>query len=78
MSIILALVSQFWPYILIAGAALLGIGKAYFAGRTSAQNAQAASDLKAAQDARNIENDVSKLNPADLDKRLDRWVQPDK
>lgn len=78
MSILVAMVGQFWPYILIAGAAAIAVGKAYFAGRSSAQNAQAASDLKAAQDARNIENDVSKLNPSDLDKRLDQWVRPDK
>jgi hypothetical protein len=77
-SILIALISQFWPYILIGGAAVFALGKAYLAGRSSAQNAQAASDLKAAQDARNIENDVSKLNPADLDKRLDQWVRPDK
>lgn len=78
MSIALALVSQFWPYILIAGAAVFGIGKAYLYGVSTTKNAQAAKDLQAAQDARNIENDVSKLNPADLDKRLDQWVRPDK
>lgn len=71
------LLASLWPYLAIAGAALvafLGYGaKQKAAGRKEQAAKQAAADKKAADTAHRIDQEVDALNPADAREELKRW-----
>lgn len=69
-------------YLALLSGALIGVIYAYFrghkAGTTAAKSEQQAGELKAIQTAKEIQNEVDRLNDADLDKRYSKWVRDGK
>lgn len=77
MSATLSLLSGIWPYLALAGAALvafLGYGaKQKSAGRKEQAARQAAADKKAADTSHRIDAEVDALKPKDAREELKRW-----
>lgn len=75
MALISSLLGSLWPYIAAGLAGLAVLWRVYAAG----QNRQIAKDQKAKLDAvkdkKAKDDEVSHLSPADLDKRLNRWMR---
>jgi hypothetical protein len=73
MSILLGLLTQFWPYIVGA----IGLGWAALKLRQSGANAerakQAAAEAKARDVADQVDNDLGTLTPAQKRKELGEW-----
>lgn len=79
MSVITGLLGSLWPYLALAGAALvafLGYGaKQKAAGRKEQATKQAAADKKAADTAHRIDAEVDALKPSDARAELKKWTR---
>lgn len=73
-----SLVASAWPYILAGLAALLGLWKAYSAGKSSERSKQDRARLDAIKAKKEKDDEVNSLAPADLDARFKRWMHDDK
>lgn len=75
MSLITGLLSNLWPYIAAGLAGLAVLWRVYAAG----QNKQIAKDnkakLEAVKDKKAKDDEINRLSPSDLDKRLNRWMR---
>ncbi|MFD1986512.1 hypothetical protein ACFSOZ_29160 [Mesorhizobium newzealandense] len=72
----LALLGQFWPYLLAAGATLAGLWTAYAKGKAGQKARQDAADAAALSEARKIDDAVTGRAPDENRGRLAKWSRP--
>ena len=75
MTFLLALRSKLTGYAVAIAAALAVLISAYLKGRSDSKTAQTARETQSATKARNIENEVSRLNDSAVDARLAKWMR---
>ena len=68
-----ALLLQFWPYLVAAGAALAALWKAYAMGKAKNQAIHDAADAAARGESQKIDDAVAGRTPDDNRGRLGKW-----
>ncbi len=74
-TILLGLLSQFWPYILLALGGLAWGVKQRSAGAAKERAKQAAADAKARDVADDVQNDIGAMTPEQRREALRKWAK---
>jgi hypothetical protein len=74
-AIVIGLLTQFWPYIVAAIAALAWGWKQRSAGAAKERARQAAADAKARDVADDVQNDVGAMTPEQRREALRKWAK---
>lgn len=79
MTFLASLFAPVWRWLAAAGAVIAAIAAVYLKGRREGKAAMQAEQDRLRQQAienkRKLENEIDALGPADVDRRIDRWLR---